>query len=110
MLIGLCLGLFFSMTSERNRPVTGSEFVVYEEKNVLFRGDFDVDTVIVFNAREGRMKVAISKGEVRVVESHCRHKICQHQRVTNKGGEIVCVPQKISIKSQEEIEVDFVVQ
>ncbi len=58
----------------------------------------DTDTTIIVPAPLGAVKIEISGGRARVVESSCPRKICVHSGAIGKAGQaIACVPNKLII-------------
>jgi len=58
----------------------------------------DTDTTIIIDATLGAVKIEISNGSARVVESSCPRKICIRSGAIDRPGQaIACVPNKLII-------------
>lgn len=113
ILIGsiLLIVLVFFMIGEvkKNNDTQSKVAVVRIEGEVYQRISLDSDknTDVEFKGPLGISKARLIKGEIEMLESPCKDKICIKQGLISGGGQsIVCVPNQISISIQEEDELD----
>lgn len=114
-LLTLAILLYFVLIlyTKKASPSNGffQTFEVHIEDSLVLSASLNSDSLFVINGRVGEVVVKARGGTVRVTQANCRHRICMKQRVSEKGGTIVCVPNRVVIESKtEDEELDFIVQ
>ncbi|MBE6779994.1 MAG: NusG domain II-containing protein [Ruminococcaceae bacterium] len=72
----------------------GTRVVITQDKKQLFSGSLYYNQTIEL----GTNVVEIKNGSVDVVSATCKNKVCvNHKKITKKGEQIVCLPNKIII-------------
>ena len=103
VLVFFMIGEFERNDSEKKLAVVRIEGEVY--KKILLETDKTID--FEFNGPIGISKVRLIDGQIKMLESPCKDKICIKQGNISKGGQtIVCVPNQVSISIEEEDELD----
>jgi len=70
--------------------------IVYHDGKLVEEIDLRHDGIKVISVPEGKMKLEVSKGRIRVIESSCPRKLCVHMGwIKDNKMPIVCVPNKI---------------
>jgi len=114
-LVFIILILFFSIVSfwaihKRSGPSSGmSRVYIYQENKLLEESGLDKDKIITI--LDGKMRLELKGGRVRVLDTDCPHHICKNMGWIKYNGEtIVCVPNKvlIEIKSKGPAIIDAV--
>jgi hypothetical protein len=100
LLIGLIL-LFAvgSFLSFKTFELKTKKCLVYHNGSLLEEIDLRKDGIKELHVAEGRMKLEVSKGRIRVLQSSCPRGLCiQAGWITTGRMPIVCVPNKILIE------------
>ena len=97
LIIFLFSRFFFNRSSESRVEVTGRAFQKYY--------DININRVINVEGPLGATTVIIEDGEVRVVDSPCREKICIKMGGKKRvGDQIICVPNRVIVEITGESE------
>jgi hypothetical protein len=100
LLIGLIL-LFAvgSFLSFKTSQLKTKKCFVYHDGSLLEEIDLKKDGIKELHVTEGRMKLEVSKGRIRVLQSSCPRGLCiQVGWISTGRMPIVCVPNKILIE------------
>ena len=108
----ICLtGLFvLSETKDKSKP---DKIEIYLDNKLTYRYNItDAEKIYSVNGKDGRIKIDVRGGTVRVLESPCRNKLCVKQGAVSQNGDVlVCLPEKMVIKlTGAENEVDGVLK
>lgn len=72
----------------------GTTVVITQDKQQLFSGSLYYNQTIDL----GTNVVEIKNGKVDVISADCKNQVCvDHKKITKKGEQIVCLPNKIII-------------
>ncbi len=72
----------------------GTTVVITQNNQQLYKGSLYYNTTVDL----GTNLVEIKNGKVDVVSAECKNQICvNHKKITKKGEQIVCLPNKIII-------------
>lgn len=78
------------------RPIANSA-EIYVDGQLKYILDLSQDKTV--QLLDGKMTVQVSGGKIFVKESDCKEQLCVHSApITNVGGMIVCLPNKVIIK------------
>lgn len=103
ILISLSFFLFNFLKTQ-----SGDYAVIYVNNAEFKRLPLDTDTSIDI---DGKNTVTVKDGKVFMEYANCPDKLCVHQEPLNKSGrDIVCLPNRVTIRVIGEKEVDGVVR
>jgi hypothetical protein len=110
ILIGFLL--LFSLASwslVRHFIPQGAVAIVEVDGDISCRLDLSVDTQRTVHGPLGETTIQVRRGQVRVTDSPCPHKICVRTGWIDRAGRmIVCVPNRVVVRIEGEGEVDAV--
>lgn len=91
---------------------TPGKWVEIRVENRLYRYSLDEERIVEWHSSYGKGKVEIRHGQVRMLESSCRDKVCIHKGwVSRSGDAIVCLPCHVMILIKgEEFAIDGITE
>lgn len=73
--------------------------IVYYEDKIVLRIDLDINSKYEVDGYNGKVKLEVKDGKIRVLEENSPIHLCSKQGYISKSYEtIVCLPNKITIK------------
>lgn len=90
---------FFSWTLPHQRKDSGQFAKVYVKNQWVGSFSLKEDKIISLRGENGQFMLRIQTGKIRMEESHCPLKICEHQGWISKPGEIIlCIPNRVYVR------------
>lgn len=83
-----------AMKAHSKAPAGGRGFVVYLQDAEFGRYDLSRDGVV----QAGAVKLEVAAGSVRVLETNCQRRICQHSVISKPGERIICAPNRLMVE------------
>ena len=76
----------------------GAEYVIIRTPEAEYRYSLHNNQLHEFHASGGVFSIAVSNGQVSIVETHCPAEICRHMGpIQTAGQSMLCVPQRIEV-------------
>lgn len=105
IIVSICIfGLF------KLKEKDGSIAKVYYENELLLTIDLTIDDIYKVKGYNGFVKIEVNNKKIRVLEEESPLHLCSKQGYISKSYEtIVCLPNKIVIKIEDQMKLDGVV-
>lgn len=88
----------------------GNRVVVYEDGKVIREIPLTEDTEFVVEGLYTN-KIAVRDGKAAVIESDCPGGDCMHSGwISESGRSIICLPNRVEVRIEDDSDVDFVVR
>lgn len=88
----------------------GNIFKVYYENDLILKGNLNIDKIYQVNGYNGIVKIEVKNKKIRVITENSPLHLCSKQGFISKSYEtIVCLPNKIVIKIENDKNLDGVV-
>lgn len=105
LIISIIVLLFFNLNQKDGKTAK----VYYEDKEIL-KIDLGIDKIYTVDGHNGKVKIEVSNKKIKVIEENSPLHLCSKQGYISKSYEtIVCLPNKIVIKIEDEYKLDGVV-
>ena len=103
--VSLVILFIFNVTKKE-----GNIAKVYYENNVVLTIDLNIDNIYYVEGDNGQIEIEVKDKKIRVKEENSPLHLCSKQGYISKSYEtIVCLPNKIVIKIEDDIKLDGVV-
>lgn len=95
--------LSWTLSHEKNYP--GQLATVYVQNRLIQQFSLKENRTIFLEGKRGSCRLRIQSRKIRMEESHCPLKICQHQGWISKPGEmILCIPNQVYVRIEGNLE------
>lgn len=103
------ISIIILITFNLNQKESNIAKVYYENKEIL-KIDLKINNTYTVDGLNGKVKIEVNNKRIRVVEENSPLHLCSKQGYISKSYEtIVCLPNKIVIKIEDEEKLDGVV-
>lgn len=109
LVISIVVGLFFTFNHFKNNK--GDKVVIYVDNKVYKEVPLNKSEELTIKTKSGYNKVKVHDGGVEIEDASCPDKVCVKTGFVNKSNKnIVCIPNKVSIKivSNEKNDIDVI--
>lgn len=104
-------GLLAYATHKKSNEIVTTDYCIRLNDSLYGIYELQRDTTISIKTTTGSILVLCENSVVKIGATDCRKRICTHQRLSAKGGAIICVPNRLVVEPQRKEEsVDFIVQ
>lgn len=94
-----CAGIYFLMSDGFSASDTVG---IYKDGKLVERVNLKMETVrreITLTGESGKNVIQISDGHIKMLTAECPDQVCvNHGELTDSGGPIVCLPNKVVIR------------
>ncbi len=88
-----------SLVSFKNNAERQRKALVYLNGDFLQEITLEKNAIVDLHLYDGSMKLEVTGGGIKVIESSCPHKLCINKGAIGKRGQaIVCAPNRVLIK------------
>lgn len=95
----LSLATFFSWGVTYQKKPSGQIATVSVQNGPIQYFSLRENKLIILDGKRGQCMLRIQNGKIRMEESNCPLKICQHQGWISKPGEmILCIPNQLYVR------------
>lgn len=110
-LITLVITISFILIVVNLKKESGNIFKVYYENDVILSESLNKDNIYEVKGYNGIVKIEVKDNKIRVIEETSNYHICKNQGFISKSNEtLVCLPNKIVIKIENDKKLDGVVR
>lgn len=111
IIVAIVIGVIFLLSKFTIGYAEASKVTVYLDDKMVDKLSLYEDVEKTYSSEYGENTISINKGELRVIHSDCKNKICVDSSSISKNGEmIVCLPHHfyVEIIGKEEDEIDAI--